>query len=663
MLTDTSASAHAVMTAAPAGSVHLTGGAPLPALHAAALKATIPTMGEIFFDADRAHAYQNFLVAGGALEGTHRGAPFMDGDFYKWLEAAVVAATETDDEQVVRLVDKAADAVVGAQREDGYLQTKTIIREREGGPGPLAERLDFETYNVGHLMTLACVAHRVSGDDRFLGVARRLGDWLAREVEERPERLADCNICPSHYMGTVELFRATGESRYLELAQRLVALHGGKGREGSDDNQDVLPAAQQRVAAGHAVRATYLYAGMTDVVLETGDPALREAVDAIWDDVVGRKLYVTGGCGALYDGASPDADQDYWKVTKVHQSFGRAYQLPQTTAYNESCASIGFLMWAWRMLLLTGEGRFADEIERVLLNALPATIGADATTYLYTNPLRQVRNLPYELRRAGDELKATDGVRPSHVRPRQAFMDSSFCCPPNIARALAELPYYAYGVAGGGVWVHQFVSGSVEVDLDGGRLVLELSTAHPVAGSVTIRVHADVPVRATVRVRIPAWAGDEATVRIDGEPVAAVENGYAVIEREWTEASIAVELPMRPRLVVAHHLVEEASNQVAVMRGPVVYCLESADLPEEVGIEEVYLPRDVSWREVAGEGVFEGWTLLEGEARRVPRLVTAGLYGELPRVEAEPMPVRLVPYGRWGNRGAGEMSVWLPVMW
>lgn len=667
MLTDTRASAHAVMSSAAPGSVEITGGAPLPAMHAAALTTTIPTMGAIFFDADRAHAYQNFLVAGGVTEGTrgaHHGAPFMDGDFYKWLEATVVAAAETDADDLVSLVDKAADAVVGAQREDGYVQTKTTTRERDGGPGPLADRLDFETYNFGHLMTLASIAYRTSGDDRFLGVAKRLGDWLLTAVQEHPERFADCNICPSHYMGTVELARATGDERYTALAARLIELHGGKGRAGSDDNQDQLAAADQRVAAGHAVRANYLYAGMTDVVLETGDPALREAIDSLWDDLVGRKLYITGGCGALYDGASPDAAQDYWSVTKVHQSYGRSYQLPQTTAYNESCASIGFIMWAWRMLALTGEARFADEIERVLLNALPAMIGADAMTYLYTNPLRQVRDLPYELRRAGDQLRATEGVRPSHVRPRQAFMDSSFCCPPNIARALAELPYYVYGTAPDGVWVHQFVSGTLAAEVDGGALRLEQTTAYPAAGSVTIRVTADVPVRAAVRVRIPGWAGEEAMVSVDGEAITAVEHGYAVIEREWTDATITLELPMNARLVAAHHLVEEATNQVAVMRGPIVYCLEEADLPEGVGIEEVYLPRGIELAEVAGGGPFEGYTVLEGVARRLPRLVATGnLYGELPAAAPAELPVRLVPYGRWGNRGDGEMSVWLPVIW
>ncbi|GAB2604158.1 glycoside hydrolase family 127 protein [Pseudactinotalea suaedae] len=667
MLTDTRASAHALMSSAPAGSVAIDGRAPMAAMHADALTTTIPTMGRIFFDRDRAHAYQNFLVAGGVTDGTHgthRGAPFMDGDLYKWLEAAAVAASESGAEDLVRFVDKAADAVVGAQRDDGYIQSKTTVRERDGGPGPLADRLDFETYNFGHLMTLACIAYRASGDDRFLGVARRLGDWVIQAVAERPERFSDCNICPSHYMGTVELARTTGDARYTALAARLIELHGGKGRAGSDDNQDQLAAADQRVAAGHAVRANYLYAGMTDVVLETGDPALREAIDSLWDDLVGRKLYITGGCGALYDGASPDAAQDYWSVTKVHQSYGRSYQLPQTTAYNESCASIGFIMWAWRMLALTGEARFADEIERVLLNALPAMIGADAMTYLYTNPLRQVRDLPYELRRAGDQLRATEGVRPSHVRPRQAFMDSSFCCPPNIARALAELPYYVYGTAADGVWVHQFVSGSFQATVDGVALRLEQSTSYPVAGSVTIRVRAERPVRAAVRVRVPGWAGDEARVSVDGEAISAVEHGYAVIEREWSDATITLELPMDPRLVVAHHFVEEATNQVAAMRGPIVYCLEEADLPEGVAIDEVYLPRSIELSTAEGDGPFAGYAVLEGVARRVPRLVPGGtLYGELPAVEPEELPVRLVPYGRWGNRGDGEMSVWLPVMW
>lgn len=658
MLTDTSASPHATMTSLAAGAVTISGGSLLGELHRRGFETTIPSMGEIFFDPARGHAYENFRVASGDVEGTHVGAGFVDGDFYKWLEAASIAVARDPGSPLRDDITRAAEAIARAQEADGYLQTKTTIAQAEGLPRERFERpMDFETYNTGHLMTLAVVAHRVNGDDRFLEIARRVADFLIETAATGPQHLAHCNICPSHYMGAVELYRATRETKYLELAGRLLDLHGGKDDAGTDDNQDVIPVREQREAVGHAVRANYLYAGMTDYVLETGDAELRTALDSIWDDLTSTKLAVTGGTGALFDGASPDAGLNYWKITRTHQAYGRKYQLPMVTAYNESCASLGFVFWAWRMLSLTGESRYADEIERVLYNALPAMIGADAQSYFYTNPLRQLRDLPFPMRRPGDPAGSVPP--PSHERGRQEFMKGSFCCPPNIARVLAELPYYLYGGDGTDVWVHQFASGTAELRLGGRAATIEVSTAYPAEGRVRLRVRADGTARGALRLRIPGWAAGEAMVTVDGEAVTRVEKGYAVIERAWNDELVELELPVRPRLLAAHPLLEEASGQVCVTRGPVVYCVESADLAAGVGIHEVAIPRDIVWREEPGEGVFAGHVLLQGEGRRLPATARqAPLYSQLDESDPVPLPLRLVPYARWGNRGPGEMSVW-----
>ncbi|TDD65289.1 hypothetical protein E1262_25850 [Jiangella aurantiaca] len=662
MLTDTSSSPSAAMTSLPPRSAAITGGGPLARLRDQAIAVTIPTMGEIMFDADVAHAYENFLVAAGEVEGTHVGPPFMDGDFYKWLEAAVIVDGEAGGESPFsEWIGKAAAAIAAAQQPDGYVHTKTTISERSGGDlRPLRQRTDFETYNFGHLMTLACVHHRMTGDDAYLRLATNVAGYLRTVADESPETLADCNICPSHYMGLVEVYRSTGDKRHLELAGRLLDLHGGKGRAGSDDNQDVLPVREQRRAAGHAVRANYLYAGMADYVLETGDEAMRTALESIWADLVGSKLYVTGGCGALYDGASPDAAQDYWSVTRVHQAYGRPYQLPQTTAYNESCASLGLVMWAWRMLAISGDAKYADEIERVLYNALPAMIGLDGKTYFYTNPLRQVRALPFALRRAGNPTDSTPP--PSEARVRQEFMTACFCCPPNVARFIAELPYLVASQGPRALWVHQYVAGTVTARLDGVDVTVEQTTAYPAEGTVRLDVRAASPVSGAIRVRIPGWAPG-ARVTVDSEPVDVVEQGYAVIDQTWSSNTIVVELPIAPRLVVAHHFVEEATNQVAVMRGPVVYCVESADLPEDTGIETVYLPRSIAFTERPGTGQFAGHVLLDGTAATLPAPVPDGqLFADLDDAEPRPLDVTLVPYAVWGNRGPGEMSVWIPLL-
>lgn len=683
MLTDTRLSPYARMTSMPPGGCGLSddttrGPSPLRLLHERAHRVTIPTMGAVMFDPAVSHAYENFRVAAGDATGEHHGAPFMDGDFYKWLEAATVAAAETTDaataEKLSDYVAIAIQAIGRAQQPNGYLHTKTIIAQRQAATStheshaerdpvaatPLARRTDFETYNFGHLMTAACIHHRVTGRDDLLAIARRVADYLIDVAATSPDRLADCNICPSHYMGVVELYRTTKDRQYLDLAGRLLDLHGGKGSAGSDDNQDVLPVRDQRRAVGHAVRANYLYAGMTDYAIETGDAGMIEAVTSIWQDLVSTKLYVTGGCGALYDGASPDAAQDHRAPTRVHQAYGRPYQLPNITAYNESCASLGFAMWAWRMLTLTGERRYADEIERVLYNALPAMIGADAKSYFYTNPLRQVRGLPFPLRRAGDPVDATPP--PSDHRTRQEYMTACFCCPPNIARFIAELPYYVYSRGESELWVHQFVTSRATTKFSGIPVTIEQRTTYPASGDVQILVSAEAPAPGVIRVRIPGWADPgHSSVEVDGVPVERMEQGYAVIERTWKRHTITLRLPVRVRMLVAHHFLEEATNQVCVTRGPVVYCVESADLPEGVGIEQVAIPQSIRWAEEPGSGIFAGHLILRGTAAQLPPQV-ATLYAELNPAEPAPLDVRLVPYGLWGNRGPGEMSVWLPLL-
>ena len=661
MLTDTSNSPYAVMSSLPANGCTISGAGPLARLRARTVVVTVPTMGKIMFDSSIAHAYENFLVAAGDIEGRHQGPPFMDGDLYKWLESATVAAADSPESELADYLPKAVAAIERAQQSDGYVHTKTIIAQRAGQDArPLDRRLDFECYNMGHLMNLACVHYRLTGDDSYLNVATRAAGYLIDTARDHPERLADCNICPSHYMGSIELYRTTGDRRYLELAGRLLDLHGGKAGDGSDDNQDVLPVRAQRQAVGHSVRANYLYAGMADYALETGDRELITALRSIWDDLVTSKLYITGGCGALYDGASPDAGQDYWAITRVHQAYGRPYQLPNVTAYNESCASLGLIFWAWRMLTLTGEAQYADEIERVIYNALPAMIGADGRSYFYTNPLRQVRDLPFPLRRAGNP---GDSVPPpSHERGRQEYMTACFCCPPNIARVITELPYYAYSNKNRTVWVHQFVNGSATTDFDGVAVTLTQETDYPVSGTIRIGVDAEQPVDGEVRVRIPGWA-DRARVSVDGRPVDRFENGYAVLDQEWDDNTIEITIDLSVRLTVAHRFLEEATNQVCVVRGPVVYCVESADLPDHLDIGSVAIPQSISWTEEDGDDIFAGHVLLRGTAAELPDQVPDGrLYADLDPSPPTPLDLRLVPYALWGNRGPGEMSVWLQLL-
>ncbi|MGE3820378.1 MAG: glycoside hydrolase family 127 protein, partial [Isosphaeraceae bacterium] len=607
-------------------------------------------MGRLMAGTEPSQFLHNFKVAAGAVAGRHRGPRWNDGDFFKWIEAASALLAGAPDDALDRQIDDVVAVIARAQRADGYLHTPVLIKARQGDAGaePFRDGLDFEAYNLGHLMTAACVHHRATGKSNLLSVAIRAADYLVGFDRSHPGVLTRTAVCPSHFMGLVELFRTTREVRYLDLAQTLFDARG-TAPGGTDDNQDRLPFRRQSRAVGHAVRANYLYAGASDLHAETGDPTLLGPLESIWEDVETRKIAVTGGCGALYDGASPDGSEEQKSITRVHQAYGRPYQLPQSTAHNETCAAIGYLLWNARMLQITGNARHADALETVLYNSLLAGISLDGTKFFYTNTLRQLDAMPVDLRWS---------------RRRESFI-SCFCCPPNVVRTIAETSSHAYGRAGDDVWVHLYGGNSLRTRLDaGGWLGLTQETDYPWNGQVAIRV-TEAPGRAlTLRLRIPSWASD-ASLSVNGETVSArPEPGrYAEISRAWASGDLVkLDLPMPARLLRAHPLVEEARNQAAVRRGPIVYCVESSDLPEGVRVSEVALPSGIELKPRFDPSLLGGLTVLEGEARAYREPNWSGrLYREHQPSEPGTFPIRLIPYHAWGNRGPSEMTVWIPL--
>jgi DUF1680 family protein len=592
----------------------------------------------------------NFKVAAGLVEGRHRGPRWNDGDFYKWVEAASAVLALSRDEAIERRLDEAIDIIALAQRADGYLHTPAQIRARNGEARaePFQDGLDFEAYNLGHLMTAACVHHRATGRTNLLDVARKAADYLAAVAAVRPVELARNAVCPAHYMGIVELYRTTREPRYLDLARTLIDARDTV-TGGTDDNQDRVPFRRQTKAAGHAARANYLYAGAADVYLETGDATLLAPLRAVWGDVTTRKMYITGGCGALYDGGSPDGSKDQKSISRVHQAYGRDYQLPQSTAHNETCAAIGSVLWNWRMLQITGEARFADVLETALYNAALAGVSLDGTRYFYTNTLRQLDEMPADLR---------------WPRRREPFI-SCFCCPPNLVRTIAQAGSYAYGRAGDRLWVHLYCGSKLTTNLeDGSRLLLTQETDYPWDGRVRVAVDEAPATEVSILLRIPGWARD-ATLTVNGAP--SVEHPgpgtYAEVRRRWSTGDVVeLTLPMPARLMQAHPLVEEARNQVAVQRGPLVYCLESCDLPKGVDVQDVCVPRSIDLRSKFDRNLLGGVVVLEGRAEaRADREWSDQLYRELETDRPHSFDLRLVPYFAWGNRGHSEMSVWLPL--
>ena len=332
----------------------------------------VPSMARLMAGTNYSQFYFNFQILAGLVEGKPHGASFNDGDFYKFLEGATATLAVTNDARINEKLDEVIAVIAQGQATNGYIDTWVQLHQRETNSNiaPFRDRSRWEVYNMGQLLTAACVHYRVTGKTNFLAVARKAADCLDDVFQKPTPELALQNICPSHYMGIVELYRATGEPRYLALARRIFAMRDFvRDKDGGSDNQDRIPLGKQSEAEGHAVRANYLYAGAADLFLETGDTNLWKPLAAIWTNVVTKKMYLTGGCGALYDGASPDGAGYQSGITKVHQSYGRSFQLPNTTAHNETCANIGNALWNWRMFLATGEAKFMDVVELEFYNS------------------------------------------------------------------------------------------------------------------------------------------------------------------------------------------------------------------------------------------------------------------------------------------------------
>ncbi|MEO9591570.1 aceric acid hydrolase [Rhodopirellula bahusiensis] len=611
---------------------------------------TIPAMWEIMRGTQYKPYLEHFRIAAGLSEGRYRGASFNDGDFYKWIEAVCLLQAVDKDHVWDQRLDEIITIIGKAQRSDGYLHTPVLIANRNGDDSaqPFGDRFNFEMYNMGHLMTAACVHHQVTGKNSLLRIAQRAADFLDDAYRNPTPEQAGHAICPSHYMGLLDLYRTTGESRYLDLAKRLVEMRDLT-MDGGDDNQDRIPFTQQTEAVGHAVRATYLYAGIADLYAETGDKALWSSLATIWRNVVDKKMYITGGCGALHDGASPEGSRNQREITRVHQAFGRNYQLPNATAHNETCANIGNVLWNWRMFLASGEAKHIDTLELALYNSVLSGVDLNGTNFFYTNPLRQSNAAPVALRWAGG---------------RKPFV-TSFCCPPNLARTIAGVGQYAYGKSGDTVWVNLYGSNTLDTKLiDSGHVRIEQTTGYPWDGRIQITIAECQNQPVCLKLRIPGWT-TIATVNIDGVPTdAKIEPGsYVSLIRVWSPGTvIELDFAMPARLIESHPLVEETRNHVAIKRGPVVYCLESVDLPNNTSLAAIRVPEDVSLNPRFDPELLGGVTVLGGVLnRREDDEWGDHLYREFNSATTVPVTLQLIPYFAWGNRGNSEMSVWLPL--
>lgn len=621
----------------------------------------IPHLWTIFQSEKDSHAWANFLLAAGlddGLDGKHHGPVFNDGDFLKWFEGLAQVYALNRDPKIDQLMDRIIDVVGKAQREDGYLHTKKIVPQRQGNLAEkeFEDREHFETYNMGHLMTAACIHHRITGKTAMLEQAKKAADYLYAFWKRSSPDLARNAICPSHYMGVVELYRVTREPRYLELAKGLIEIRDLV-TDGADHNQDRVPFRQMTKAVGHAVRANYLYAGVADVYAETGDKTLLNTLELIADDVARHKLYVTGATGAIYDGASPDGSTNHAAIKTIHQAYGRDYQLPNLTAYNESCATIGYAMWNWRMLQLTGEAKYADLFELSLYNGILPTISLEGKHYFYVNCLKKLDSFKWPMRWS---------------RTREPNIQHSFCCPPNTVRTLAEVQNYIYSLSKDTVWIHLYGGSSLKTQLPGGGMIaLRQETDYPWSGDIALVVDEAPAAETTLKLRVPGWTRPgQFTVSLNGQPVQAeaVPSSYFELRRSWQKGDrVQIAVTMKPVLLESNPLVEETLNQVSVKVGPIVYCVEANDVPAGVRIEDLALPLDetkLDFRFERERVVNTDLVMLRVNAFELPRQKRSSneLFQEVSSAKPRPVEIRLIPHYAWGNRGDTDMSVWLPAV-
>lgn len=666
-LTNTSTSKYAVMSSTNIDAVKWTGGF-WNERFAVFKDSMIMSMWNTLNNPGISHSYRNFEIAAGDEHGTHVGPPFHDGDFYKWLEGVASIYAITKEPKLDVLMDRIVATIIKVQRADGYIHTPVIIAEMNKGVDShsavltgtnvgkkddkaFGNRLNFETYNLGHLMMAAIIHKRATGKTTLFNAAIKATDFLCHFYETASDELARNAICPSHYMGVVEMYRETSNPRYLDLSKNLIDIRGMV-EHGTDDNQDRVPFRQQKTAMGHAVRANYLYAGVADVYAETGEKQLMDNLESIWKDITTRKMYITGACGALYDGTSPDGTfYTPDSIQKVHQSYGRPFQLPNSTAHNETCANIGNMLFNWRMLQVSGDAKYADVLETALYNSVLSGVSLDGKRFFYTNPLRISKDLPYTLRWS---------------KEREEYIKLCNCCPPNTVRTLCETQNYAYSINKNAIWCNLYGGSEFSTSLEPKSDVkLTQTTDYPWDGNVRIVVEKAPKKKIfSINLRIPEWC-DKATVTVNGELVVAENkaNTYTIIHRQWKKGDvIELNMDMDVKLIESNPLVEETRNQTVVKRGPIVYCLEGLDVADGKKIDDVMIQSDIKL--IPTKITIDGSPIvaLKGTARLANEASWQDtLYREVGK-STKTVNISLIPYYAWGNRGKTDMTVWMPLV-
>jgi uncharacterized protein len=592
---------------------------------------------------------KNFVMAA-----EHKGKfctvyPFDDTDIYKTIEGASYSLAEHPDPKLEAYLDSLITIVGKAQEPDGYLYTARTIDPLHPGPWAGPERwvnegkMSHELYCAGHMYEAAAAHFMATGKRNFLNIALKNADLLVRTFG--PGKRA---VAPGHEiveMGLVRLYRISGKKEYLDLAKFFIDQRGIKKYDAKSKNewengkyfQDDEPVVDQTEAEGHAVRAMYLYSGMADVAALTGDTAYLHAIDRIWNNMVGKKMYVQGSIGAVGDG----------------ERFGENYELPNATAYNETCAAIGSVFWNQRMFLLHGDSKYIDVMEKTLYNGLISGVGLDGKSFFYTNAMQISKSFKME-----------------DTEPERSGWFTCSCCPTNVVRLIPSIPGYIYAEKGNAVYINLFISGTGNLTVNNKAVKITQQNNYPWDGALAFTIDPKSSMDMDLKIRIPGWAQNEAMpsdlygyekelsqkveIKVNGQPVDyKMENGYAVISKKWKKNDkVEMNLPMDVRRVVANTKVDGDQGKVALQRGPIMYCAEWKD---NNGLAcNIIVPKDAVFTPEYEAGLLNGITVLKADVRSI-NIDSSGQ-----NVSTQSATLTAIPYYSWANRGKGEMTVWFP---
>ncbi len=612
----------------------------------------VPYMGDVLCG-DIGHSLNNFKIAAGEKEGEHKGMFWHDGDFYKYMEAKMYVYANTKNKKLLEELDEYIMIISKAQEEDGYLQTQIQLRE---GIDRYENRKYHEMYNSGHLLISACAHYKITGKRNFLDIAVKHANLIYTIFMPDTKRYGRFGFNQTQIMGLVELYRITDDKRYLNLAEKFINNRGKyevkhdsttEGYPIGDMVQERTPLRISEEAVGHAVLALYYYAGAADVYSESGEKALIDALDRLWENITEKKMYVTGAVGQAHYGASTNLDM-------IEEGFIDAYMMPNMTAYNETCANLCNAMFSYRMMNIHGESKYADIIELVLYNSGLSGISVEGKDYFYANPLRMVNNTR--------DYHSHENI--TETPNRQPYLEC-FCCPPNLVRTIAKVSGWAYSLNENGISVNLYGSNQLDTKLsDGSKIKLSQNTKYPWDGLVTITIDECKTSAFDIKLRIPSWCED-AMLSVNNQAVDIVmQSGhFTVLNRVWKKGDIiTLNLLMEVKLIEGHPRIEEVRNQVAMKRGPIVYCIESPDLPDGTDILDVYFNANAPLKAIHKPEFLGGVTVVETELL-LRKDNKSGMYRSVEKPIFEPYKTQLVPYFAWSNRGQAEMTVFVPVIW